>query len=240
MQCSCSRRLRSFGSVRYSGRQRVSNAPRRVQRDPQRALRAFERRRSSTPRALGSLVIRLGDAILFGPKRLLETCVNVGCRRSATLQPVHTVRNLRVRRFRFRAGERAFTSEIRRGGLGGSFRHQRSGECGCRTRNAKHRRRSRWLCRPDWHRTRPGRSGQPVRAYGRRRCGVLPIGLRDHADGDVVDIEGGLDAGLPDVLAFPDLEHDAGRSVGTRRCPRHRRRLQPRRLAIGRKSAAWC
>ena len=44
---------------------------------------------------------RLGDAILFGPKRLFETYVYVGSGMCLhTLQPVHTAVNLRARRFR--------------------------------------------------------------------------------------------------------------------------------------------
>ena len=63
-------------------------------------------------------------------------------------------------------------------------------------------------------------------AFCRSVYGTSPMG-------DVVDIEGGLADGLPDVVAFPDLDHPAGRAVGAGRRARHRRRLQPGRHAVG-------
>ena len=62
-------------------------------------------------------------------------------------------------------------------------------------------------------------------AFCRSVYGTSPMG-------DVVDIEGGISAGLPDVVAVPDLQHAAARAVGARCRARHRRRVQPRRDAV--------
>ena len=67
-------------------------------------------------------------------------------------------------------------------------------------------------------------------AFCRSVYGTTPMG-------DVVPIAGGLDAGLPDVVAFPDLAtiKPVPWEPGVAHC--HRRRLQPGRHALGGKPA---
>ena len=62
-------------------------------------------------------------------------------------------------------------------------------------------------------------------AFCRSVYGTTPMG-------DVVDIEGGMSAGLPDVVAFPDLStlQHVPWEPGVAHV--HRRRVQPRRHAV--------
>ena len=62
-------------------------------------------------------------------------------------------------------------------------------------------------------------------AFCRSVYGTSPMG-------DVVDIEGGMSAGLPDVVAVPDVSTLQDGPVGARRRAHDRRRVQPRRLAL--------
>ena len=69
----------------------------------------------------------------------------------------------------------------------------------------RHRRRPARLRRHHRHRPRPRRPGQPLRPDRRRGVAFCRSVYGTTPRGGVVDIEGGLSAGLPDVLAFPDL-----------------------------------
>ena len=91
----------------------------------------------------------------------------------------------------------------------------------------------------DRRRPRPGRADRRAGRRDRARAGVLPRDLPHLAVGDVVPVQGGLEAGLPDITVWPDLatitplpwEPNAAWCLGDattagRRAPRRSRRAR--------------